>query len=192
MLRPLRRQNSRDWLSEGQLKQNTLDLPVGDLPQVAAALQRELGIEASQVKLEQAKAAGSFSKTEDFCKWLDGAWLESYVLHIVQNLPDEVRPQEVFHGVKTKEIDFELDVVAVRGYQPFVFSCTTAGERSALKLKLFEAILRARQIGGDQARVALVYLQRPPQHPTRSPRADRPRQPKPNPRFWLRRPRRAW
>lgn len=162
VLRPLRRQNSRDWLSEGQLKQNTLDLPVGDLPQVAAALQRELGIEASQVKLEQAKAAGSFSKTEDFCKWLDGAWLESYVLHIVQNLPDEVRPQEVFHGVKTKEIDFELDVVAVRGYQPFVFSCTTAGERSALKLKLFEAILRARQIGGDQARVALVCTYKDP------------------------------
>ncbi len=63
---------------------------------------------------------------------------------------------------------FELDVVALRGHQLFLFSCiategmerTTdnpaAGDRSEAKKHLFEAYMRARQVGGDEARVALV------------------------------------
>jgi hypothetical protein len=73
---------------------------------------------------------------------------------------------------------FQFDVVAIRGYQLFAFSCTTesasqekdtgvrgvfksrleseTGGRGLLKHKLFEAYVRAQQMGGDEARVALV------------------------------------
>ena len=56
--------------------------------------------------------------------------------------------------------DFELDVIAIRDYQLYGFSCGTDtdsnGGRGHLKLKLFEAYVRAKQLGGDEARVALV------------------------------------
>jgi hypothetical protein len=51
---------------------------------------------------------------------------------------------------------FELDVVAMRGYQLFGCSCSIDSRKNILKNKLFEAFVRARQIGGDEARVGLV------------------------------------
>ena len=66
----------------------------------------------------------------------------------------------------------ELDVATVSGYQLFVLSCIAtegmenmkvndrdeprAGDRGEAKRHLFEAYSRARQVGGDEARVALV------------------------------------
>ena len=49
--------------------------------------------------------------------------------------------------------DFELDVVAVLGYQIVVVSC---GHRDGMKLKAMEAYHRARQLGGDEARVVML------------------------------------
>lgn len=72
-------------------------------------------------------------------------------------------------GVKPKvgkNQDFDLDVIALRGYQLFAFSCgvrSNPNERGELKLKLFEAYVRARQLGGDEARVALVSTSGDPQ-----------------------------
>lgn len=54
------------------------------------------------------------------------------------------------------ETGFELDVVAMRGYQLFAVSCSVDDTNKLLKSKLFEAYVRARQLGGDEARVALV------------------------------------
>lgn len=53
---------------------------------------------------------------------------------------------------------FEIDVVGMRNHRLFVVSCTTDGDPSMCKLKLFEATVRARQLGGDLARSALVSL----------------------------------
>lgn len=44
----------------------------------------------------------------------------------------------------------------MRDYQLFALSCTTTDKHSLCKQKLFEAALRARQLGGAEARVALV------------------------------------
>lgn len=49
-----------------------------------------------------------------------------------------------------------MDVIAIRGYQLFAFSCSTDTQKGRLKLKLFEAYIRAQQLGGDEARAALV------------------------------------
>lgn len=52
--------------------------------------------------------------------------------------------------------EFEADVLALRGYQLFYFSCYAGSEFQKAKLKLFEAMLRASQLGGDEAKFALV------------------------------------
>lgn len=56
----------------------------------------------------------------------------------------------------------EFDVVALRGYQLFFVSCATTSERSKLKQKLFEAYVRGRQLGGDEACVALACQKQDP------------------------------
>ena len=61
-------------------------------------------------------------------------------------------------GANQRDPHFELDVVAVLGYQVIVVSCTLATEHSVIKRKGMEAILRARQLGGDEAQ-AIVLCQ---------------------------------
>ena len=51
---------------------------------------------------------------------------------------------------------FELDVVAVLGYQVVVVSCTLAYEHARIKQKGMEAILRMRQLGGVEARAIVL------------------------------------
>jgi hypothetical protein len=50
----------------------------------------------------------------------------------------------------------QLDVAAIRGYQLFALSCTTSDKAERSKEHLLEAYVRARQMGGDEARVGLV------------------------------------
>jgi Domain of unknown function (DUF1887) len=106
-----------------------------------------------------------FSELSDVCAWLSGIWLEHYVLHQIQNIsktnPSIHESAMSFHIDDPKNTDdrydrFEFDVAFMRDYQLFALSCTTAGEKSTCKQKLFEAHLRAKQLGGDEARVALV------------------------------------
>ena len=51
---------------------------------------------------------------------------------------------------------FELDVVAVLGYQIVVVSCTLASKHALVKQKGMEAILRMRQLGGIEARAIVL------------------------------------
>ena len=51
---------------------------------------------------------------------------------------------------------FELDVVAVMGYQIVVVSCTLAHEHALVKQKGMEVILRMRQLGGIEARAIVL------------------------------------
>lgn len=51
---------------------------------------------------------------------------------------------------------FELDVVAVLGYQIVVVSCTLAYKHDKVKQKGMEAILRMRQLGGIEARAVVL------------------------------------
>ncbi|HHY71578.1 MAG TPA: hypothetical protein GX519_08060 [Thermoanaerobacterales bacterium] len=95
-------------------------------------------------------------KREGFKGWRKDKWLEHYVLGIVNEVAEEMEFHECWRNVRTEQVDFEVDVIAVRGYQLFAFSCTTSSDKKTLKLKLFEAYTRARQLGGDEARVALV------------------------------------
>jgi len=125
--------------------------------------------QGSTEKLNLAAATTRGCKDEeDFCKWLSGTWLESAVLSVLQNCPQELHLKECCMdlnpnvlGSSGKSGLFQFDVVAIRGYQLFAFSCTTedgeeGGGEGIMKQKLFELYIRARQMGGDEACVALV------------------------------------
>ncbi|MBN2394703.1 MAG: DUF1887 family protein, partial [Anaerolineae bacterium] len=94
------------------------------------------------------------------CRWLDGTWLEHYVLSQVTEVAQRCQLHDWGMTLRTDSgstnPDFEFDVVALRGYQLFGISCTTSTDKHRAKLKLFEAYVRARQLGGEEARVGLV------------------------------------
>jgi flagellar motor protein MotB len=97
---------------------------------------------------------------EKICKWLEGIWLEEYVLDKLNNIKSDCSIDEIGMSFnfppKANIAEFEFDIAFLRGYQLFAISCTTDDSPGFCKLKLFEAYRRARQMGGDEARVALV------------------------------------
>lgn len=99
-------------------------------------------------------------------KWLEGGWLEHFVFKVLQDLQPGLNLVDVETDVRvaadSRFPDFQLDVVTMRGYQLFVFSCSTSTEKGLVKQKIFEAVLRARQLGGDEARVAVVCCSKEP------------------------------
>jgi len=170
-----------DWKNATDLRK--LALPIQELPEEITNIlkQHELlddnGCLSIQ-KIEQARIIPKPTKTKEYpkeiCKWLEGVWLEDYVLHKLTDIQQQEQ-KEIDEQVKQEEerlIDevgmsfnfpentdighFEFDVAFLRGYQLFALSCTTDTDAGLCKLKLFEAYRRARQMGGDEARVALV------------------------------------
>lgn len=94
-------------------------------------------------------------------KWFKSEWLESYALSCVQQAivgrSDAQDALMNIHRVREDQDDaFELDVVVMRTYQLFVFSCLVSTQDDANKYHAMEAYVRARQTGGDEARVGLV------------------------------------
>lgn len=95
-------------------------------------------------------------------RWLNGLWLENYTLEAIQQVKSQAGIAECWLGIKPmrrekqQAVDFEFDVAAMKGYQLFAFSCGTGSQKNKLKLKLFEAYQRAAQMGGEEARTALV------------------------------------
>ncbi|NEP57873.1 MAG: hypothetical protein F6K31_12755 [Symploca sp. SIO2G7] len=98
----------------------------------------------------------------EICKWLEGVWLEDYVLGRIEKIKNEHNGLIDDFGMsfdfdkKSNIAEFEFDIAFLRGYQLFAISCTTDTKPALCKLKLFEAYRRAKQLGGDEARVALV------------------------------------
>ncbi len=103
----------------------------------------------------------------DSCKnWLRGAWLEEYVLWSIEQVaPDCGIGDNYGIDLKLKKRgghEFQLDVAAIRGYQLFALSCMSSDRKEKCKEHLLEAYVRARQMGGDEARVGLVCCYRDP------------------------------
>jgi hypothetical protein len=100
-----------------------------------------------------------YEKWDDF---LCGGWLERWIAGLIRtSLDGAYGVIEV--GVHCKRaqplsVEFEIDVVVVRRHRLYVVSCTTDRKKALCKSKLFEVSMRARQMGGDLARSALVCL----------------------------------
>lgn len=155
--------SGRRWKSKTELRKMTLPLPDSPrLQEVVRVLKRELDLPATatELPLDPRKLAWPFGKQkpECLCRWLDGIWLEQYVLAEIVAIKDEAQIHDWGMGLQTADtkspFNFEFDVAAMRGYQFFGISCTTS--RDYAKSKLFEAYIRARQLGGDEARMGLL------------------------------------
>lgn len=93
---------------------------------------------------------------ESIAKWLDGVWLEHYTLDALQKIAEANNIHAAVLGLKTRGREFEIDIVALKGYQLIVLSCTTGYNKGIIKQKLFEAYIRGKQLGGDEAKIGLV------------------------------------
>jgi hypothetical protein len=102
-------------------------------------------------------------------QWWKGGWLEDYVLKKLQDaIAGRNDTCDAVTGLHRKRVDhgnrdFDLDVVVMRSYQLFVFSCIVSNKIQECKDHLMEAYVRARQAGGDEARVGLVCIYKCPE-----------------------------
>lgn len=94
-------------------------------------------------------------------KYFLGGWLEDHVLNAVvlahQQWPLDDYGSEV-NLIATGRPSFELDVVLTKGYQLFAISCRATDKKGPAKEHLLEIFVRAKQLGGDEARFAAVTL----------------------------------
>ncbi|MBD2410389.1 hypothetical protein FACHB389_01400 [Nostoc calcicola FACHB-389] len=150
-----------DWKSQTSLMAVSVSLE--KLPEyIVAAFQKENFATDNKLTLKEVHKTNIFKKLDHFCEWLDGLWLEHYVLHQVKNIAQN----QLIHDygmdfeipLEGTKDGFQFDVAFTRGHQLFAISCTTSRDRKLCKSKLFEAYLRARQMGGDEARAALVCI----------------------------------
>ncbi|MCA9940585.1 MAG: DUF1887 family protein, partial [Anaerolineales bacterium] len=95
-------------------------------------------------------------------KWFIGGWLEAYVHASLRQLQNDF-PVEVSVGLQYKQpglgMSLDLDNAMMFGYQLFALSCMVSdgkNRKGTVKEHLLEVYVRARQLGGDEARVALV------------------------------------
>jgi hypothetical protein len=149
------------WLDEDKLKNVVLDL--SGLPlDVISILQNHLGLKDKQLPLKVSENH-EFKKYSHLCEWLNSGWLEHYVLSQVEQIKN-LKIDETAMSFHIEDPDnptadwdkFEFDVAFRRGHQLFALSCTTAIYDNTCKEKLFEAYVRARQLGGAEARVAVI------------------------------------
>jgi hypothetical protein len=93
-------------------------------------------------------------------KWLIADWLEEYALWSIRQVASICNIDGNYaidiELKRRRGHEFQLDVAAIRGYQLFALSCIASDRKEKGKEHLLEAYVRARQMGGDEARVGLV------------------------------------
>ncbi len=125
--------------------------------------------------VEQLKNEGKLSLLNDLFSWtegeyhflpfIDGDWLELYFYQALLDAKREleekgisiqtgwsckVKPDEQFGK------EFEVDILALRGYELTLFSVSMADKPGLAKGKWFEAVYRTEQMAGEHGKVAVV------------------------------------
>lgn len=105
-----------------------------------------------------------FSNPKQLISWFEGQWLESYVYSVLQQNQETYGLHDAACNLQCQFRNYriEADVVAMRGYQLRFISCYAGHTTQASKFKLIESVVRARQIGGDEAGAALVCMTETP------------------------------
>lgn len=150
------------WLSELELEK-IAPLSIQSLPRdLKQWCQTYLDANATQLSLQVAKTKG-FQSITQLCEWLNGIWMENHVLAEIERIADTNKIHDrgmSFHIQDPNRKDaadkFESDVAFMQSYHLFYFSCTTSASHPLCKQKLMEAKTRAQQLGGTEARIALV------------------------------------
>ena len=160
-----------DWKDEDVLEKVELDFTTAPTA-IKNILIPALGATEDKLSLKTAQEKGCFEKIHHVCEWLNCGWLEHYVLSEVRKI--SVKPPIDAKAASFNIVDvdqksdevwdkFQFDVAFRRGYQFFAISCTTSSIVDVCKEKLFEAYVRARQLGGSEARVILVCFNNKPE-----------------------------
>ncbi len=104
---------------------------------------------------EKLDSNDSFKKLKKFIR---GIWLEEFLFAMLQEIKDDCGLTDIAWNVETKIKDrrFELDVIAMKGCQSFVFTCTTDDSSGLCKSKAFEGLYRSGQIGGEHSKTVLT------------------------------------
>ncbi len=166
----------REYRRRTWVKKKDHDATPLELPEEFSAVRAALHAEAGQTPLNSLgdlRTLGGFKDLERLGKWLEGGWMEVYVMQQIQVLAkqDALHLGDVARNIiakiklksrsqldKAEELqqEIEIDVAFTCGYQLFVLSCSTSKEKGLGKSKLLEAAIRAEQIGGGEVRLALV------------------------------------
>ena len=90
-------------------------------------------------------------------KYIKSDFLEEYIFYMLNEIKDEVGISEIAWNVrKGKEAKFEVDVIASKDNNLYLFSCTTDKSKNIVKQKGFEAKEKATQLGGKNGTMILV------------------------------------
>ncbi|RIK33021.1 MAG: hypothetical protein DCC57_25410 [Chloroflexi bacterium] len=151
----------RYWKPEADLQALDLPWPEGNLRPFRRNIQEIFGLVGAPRLSIGSAAAYLEIQSGAFCEWLDGLWLEEIVFDLVSGLKPALNLHNIQRSLELEPTGgglpkCELDIVALRGYQLFGFSCTTSTNADINKDKWMEALLRGQQLGGDEARIALV------------------------------------
>ncbi|HEY9870962.1 MAG TPA: hypothetical protein V6D08_17485 [Candidatus Obscuribacterales bacterium] len=94
-------------------------------------------------------------------KFIGGEWLEEWLGEQIRTL--DLKPTaeitvgfDAFRGSKRAQL--QVDIAVVHSHRSYFISCTTDKAKDRCKSKLFEIVVRSRQLGGDLSRAALVCL----------------------------------
>lgn len=109
---------------------------------------------------QQAAAKAGFKSPRQFALWLNGAWLEDWTSECIKQLGYQERAHDINCRAPNQ---MQIDVAVLRGYQLFALSCGVTTNETEAKIKLLEIFTRGRQLGGDEARVALICLANDPE-----------------------------
>ncbi|MCU0288507.1 MAG: hypothetical protein MUF15_19195 [Acidobacteria bacterium] len=94
-----------------------------------------------------------------FNQFICGKWLEYYLNKSLEKINNELNIKlSIGMNVEAEyeKRNCEIDVIAMKGHQVFLFSCTTSQKIKIVKQKAFEALFRAEQLGGEHAKVIVV------------------------------------
>lgn len=138
-----------------------------DTPEVLTASRQVWGgfgvTAGAMLKEAVASRADEFKDVKALLNWFNGLWLEHYTMSQLAALRErgEIKLNDgglVNNLCVTCENgrESQADVLALSGYQLYYFSCFTGNDFTTAKLKMFEAITRAEQLGGDEAKAAVV------------------------------------
>jgi hypothetical protein len=147
-------------------EQTQINLPVElsdlaiELNKVGQQVCRRDWVVENKLKFE---SLANNSQRKSLGMFLFSKWLESFVLQEIiaagdKTIEDFGTSLYVARQENKTETFIEIDAFAVRGYQLFGISCSVAKDKDERKGKLFEIAHRAKQLGGDEARIGLVCM----------------------------------
>jgi hypothetical protein len=103
----------------------------------------------------------SNKKLERLQKFIKGLWLEDYLFEFLNENRKKINFDNIVMNLEKKENKkslVEIDIVLSKGYDLYLFSCTTGYKKPNVKGKVFEAYKRSEDLGGIGAKSVVVSL----------------------------------